>query len=78
MGHLEKAPGAMTRNQLEHLIRASGSIAGSDTIVVIGSQAILASFPEAPQELLVSVEADLAPGEGTLYTTLQALKGIVD
>ncbi|MGO9409536.1 MAG: DUF6036 family nucleotidyltransferase [Spirochaetia bacterium] len=51
----------MTRNQLEHLIRASGSIAGSDTVVVIGSQAILASFPEAPQELLASMEADLYP-----------------
>lgn len=30
-------------------------------MVVIGSQAILASFPDAPDELLVSMEADLYP-----------------
>ena len=31
----------MTRSQLEHLIRAAGTIADDDDIVVIGSQAIL-------------------------------------
>jgi hypothetical protein len=35
------------RNQIEHLIRASADIAADDDIVVIGSQAILAQFPEA-------------------------------
>ena len=28
---------------------------------MIGSQAILGSFPEAPEELLVSIEADICP-----------------
>jgi hypothetical protein len=51
----------MTRLQLEHLIRAAGTIADVDDIVVIGSQAILGQFPEAPRELLVSMEADLYP-----------------
>lgn len=51
----------MTRDQLEHLIRASADIADEDEIVVIGSQAILGQFPDAPEELLVSVEADLYP-----------------
>ena len=51
----------MKRSELEHLIRAAGSIANDAEIVVIGSQAILAQFPNAPSALLVSVEADLFP-----------------
>ena len=51
----------MTRVQLEHVIRAAGTIADVDDIVVIGSQAILGQFPGAPLELLVSNEADVYP-----------------
>jgi hypothetical protein len=51
----------MTRAQLEHLIRAASVIADDDTIVVIGSQAILGQFPDAPESMRVSVEADLFP-----------------
>ncbi len=51
----------MTRLQLEHVIRAAGTIADDDDIVVIGSQAILGQFPAAPLELLVSREADVYP-----------------
>jgi hypothetical protein len=51
----------MKRSELEHLIRAAGSIADDTEIVVIGSQAILGQFPEAPAKLLVSAEADLFP-----------------
>lgn len=51
----------MNLRQLEHLLRASGSIAGCREIVVIGSQAILASFPAAPEELLRSAEVDCYP-----------------
>ena len=47
----------MKRAQLEHLIRAAAVIADDDELVVIGSQAILAQFPDAPDVLLVSVEA---------------------
>jgi hypothetical protein len=49
------------RHQLEHIIRASADIADDDEIVIIGSQAILGQFPEAPPELLVSAEADVYP-----------------
>ncbi len=49
----------MTRSQLEHILRAAGAITGADRFVVIGSQALLGSFPDAPGELLVSVEADV-------------------
>jgi hypothetical protein len=51
----------MKRSELEHLIRAAGSIANDTQIVVIGSQAILGQFPDAPPALLVSAEADLFP-----------------
>jgi hypothetical protein len=51
----------MKRSELEHLIRAAGSIANDVEIVVIGSQSILGQFPNAPAPLLVSAEADLFP-----------------
>jgi hypothetical protein len=53
----------MTRLALEHIVRAAGSIADADKIVIIGSQAILGSCPFAPEELLVSQEADVFPLE---------------
>ena len=53
----------MTREQLEHVIRASAAIAGVRDIVVIGSQAVLGEFPSAPAELLVSRDADVYPLE---------------
>lgn len=51
----------MTRQQLEHLIRAAADIADDDEIIVIGSQAILGQSPDAPEPMRVSVEADLFP-----------------
>ena len=51
----------MTRAQLEHLLRAAGDLADDDEIVVIGSQAILGQFPDAPASMRVSAEADLFP-----------------
>jgi hypothetical protein len=40
----------MTRHQLEHIIRAAAGNADVRDIVVIGSQAVLGSFPNAPAE----------------------------
>ena len=51
----------MKRSELEHIIRASGEIADDDEIVIIGSQAILGQFPNAPVRLLMSMEADIYP-----------------
>lgn len=51
----------MTRSDLEHLIRAAGSIADDSAIVVIGSQSVLGQFPDAPEALLRSAEADVFP-----------------
>jgi hypothetical protein len=51
----------MTRSELEHVIRAAGAIADDREIVVIGSQAVLGQFPDAPPALLASMEADVYP-----------------
>lgn len=49
----------MLREQLEHIIRAAAGITGAPEFVIVGSQAVLGQFPQAPEELLVSVEADV-------------------
>jgi hypothetical protein len=49
----------MQRPQLEHIIRAAAGITGAKEFVIIGSQAVLGQFPNSPDELLVSIEADL-------------------
>ena len=51
----------MKRADLEHVIRASAAITGDKSFVVIGSQAVLLSYPNAPSELLLSNEVDLYP-----------------
>lgn len=51
----------MNRAQLEHIIRASSTISDDDEIVIIGSQAVLGQFPDAPAAMRVSMEADVFP-----------------
>jgi hypothetical protein len=51
----------MNRQQLEHLIRAAGEIANDDELIIIGSQAILGQYPDAPEALRMSMEADIIP-----------------
>lgn len=51
----------MKRAQLEHLIRAVAAIANVKRMLIIGSQSILGAYPDAPEELLVSMEADIVP-----------------
>jgi len=49
------------RPELEHVIRAAAVAAGDDELVVVGSQAILGQFPDAPASMLISREADVYP-----------------
>ena len=51
----------MNRSQLEHIIRASAAILGTDQFVIVGSQSILGAYPTVPHALAESVEADLYP-----------------
>lgn len=51
----------MRRAELEHLLRVAGDIANDEGIVVIGSQSVLGQFPDAPESMRVSMEADVYP-----------------
>jgi hypothetical protein len=51
----------MTREQLEHAIRAACEVAQDTELWVFGSQAILGTFPEAPAALRTSIEVDVQP-----------------
>ena len=51
----------MNREQLEHVLRAAAAIASENSLVVVGSQAVLLPFPNAPAALLESREVDLYP-----------------
>lgn len=52
----------MNRDQLAHVLRAATRITGDGDIVVLGSQSILGTYSDAelPDEVTMSVEADLA------------------
>ena len=52
----------MRREQLEHVLRAACTVASEEAALVIGSQAILGSFPEdaLPEAAARSIEVDLA------------------
>ncbi|MBI5548168.1 MAG: hypothetical protein HY901_30170 [Deltaproteobacteria bacterium] len=51
----------MNRQQLEHVVRAACAIADDDELIILGSQAVLGQFPDAPAELLTSMELDVFP-----------------
>ncbi|SCK08284.1 hypothetical protein VAR608DRAFT_0230 [Variovorax sp. HW608] len=51
----------MTREELEHIIRASGDITDQYEFVIVGSQAILGSVPNPEAVFTVSMEADIYP-----------------
>lgn len=71
----------MQRHDLEHLIRAAAALTNGDEFVIVGSVSILGSVPDAPAQLLASMEADIcladdpgaasivnyAIGDGTLF-----------
>jgi hypothetical protein len=51
----------MKRSQLEHIIRAVGSITQDDEVIVLGSGSVLGQFPAFPEDFIPSVEADVFP-----------------
>ena len=60
----------MKREELEHVLRASAAITLDNSFVVIGSQAVLLDFPDAPAELLLSNEVDLYPATKEIQCSL--------
>lgn len=51
----------MRRQELEHVIRAAADVTGDDELIIVGGQAILGQFPDAPATMLASREADVYP-----------------
>jgi hypothetical protein len=51
----------VTREELEHIIRASGEITDQYEFVIVGSQAMLGSVPKPEEVFTVSMEADIYP-----------------
>jgi hypothetical protein len=51
----------MTRDQLEHAIRAACDVSNDTELWIFGSQAILGEFPDAPASLRASIEVDVQP-----------------
>lgn len=67
--------------ELEHILRAAGEVSGSKSFIVIGSQAIVGSYPRAidieslPLELWQSREADLIPEPEELWEIIEKYIG---
>lgn len=51
----------MTREELEHAIRAACQVARDNELWILGSQAILGGDPSAPEALRQSPECDVVP-----------------
>ncbi|MBI3982063.1 MAG: hypothetical protein HY337_04070 [Gemmatimonadetes bacterium] len=51
----------MTREELEHAIRAACDVVGDAELWVFGSQSILGQHPEAPEPVRLSMEVDVDP-----------------
>ncbi|MEO9038943.1 MAG: DUF6036 family nucleotidyltransferase [Gallionella sp.] len=51
----------MTREELEHIIRASGDLTNQYEFVIVGSQSILGPLPNPEAAFTVSTEADIYP-----------------
>lgn len=51
----------MTREELEHIIRASGDVTDQYEFMIIGSQSILGAIPNPDPVFTMSAEADIYP-----------------
>lgn len=49
----------MTYEQLKHAIRAACDVSGDTELLVFGSQAILGTWPDAPEGVRASIEVDM-------------------
>lgn len=66
----------MQLHQLEHLIRAAGTMTDQYEFIVVGSQSILGSVERPPVKCLMSNEADLYPkGAGELSDIIDGSLG---
>ena len=69
----------MNRQGLHRIIRAAATMLGEDTVVIIGSQSILASFREfvLPDDATMSAEADILPFDDEDEAKADQLDGLL-
>jgi hypothetical protein len=60
----------MQRSELEHILRACAALTGHAQFIIVGSQALLGQFPDAPEELVSSMTAELFCPEDPESTSL--------
>lgn len=66
----------MRKSELEHIIRAASAVTNQYEVVVVGSQSILGSVEDPPQECLESMEADIIiPGNEQLSDLIDGAIG---
>jgi hypothetical protein len=65
----------MRRSELEHAIRAACDVSGVTEITIIGSQAVLAQFPRAPDDVTYSREVDVFTGDATRDDLIDGVLG---
>jgi len=58
----------MRKQQIDHVLRAAGRITGEKQFVIIGSQALHATYPDLPDEIVRSAEVDLIAGDAAART----------
>jgi len=64
-----------TNEDLERTVRALAREFGTDTVFIIGSQAIMMSWPDAQPTMRGSPEIDAYPGNARIWEIEQAKKG---
>lgn len=67
----------MNRVQLEHIIRASGDIAGVQEVIILGSQAILGQFPELASPFFKRESVDGSPSRQAQKLLLRSMEADV-
>lgn len=67
----------MKLSEFEHAIRAAGAILSTDTLLVIGSQAIHASLDQPFDEAMRSIEVDIAVLSGNYELSADVIDGSI-
>src|SRR5579872_1983254 len=64
----------MKKQQVDHVLRAAGKIAGEMRFIIVGSQALHGSHPDLADDIVRSAEVDLlAPGKPDRTEWLNAI-----
>lgn len=68
-------PNVRTEEDLERVVRAIADAFETDTVIIIGSQAILMSWPDAPEDMRGTPEIDAYPGNAKIWEAAEAARG---